>query len=78
MAKSVAIIIQDSKHIAIPILPGIHAPFIQGHSHQYSWSGFNRTTFQGNNPLSANIHKFGGVLSRLVGSHVATVDRARD
>ena len=51
---------------------------LQGRSHQYSWSGFNWTTFQDNNYISANIHEFGGVLGRTIGSHVATVDRARD
>ena len=51
---------------------------MQGHSHQYGWSSFNQTTFQGNNHISANIHKFGSAPGRLVGSHVATVDSARD
>ena len=50
----------------------------QGRSHQYGWSGFNRTTFQGNNHISANIHEFGSAPDRPVGSHIATVDRARN
>ena len=50
----------------------------QGHSHQYGWSGFNQTTFRYKNHKSANIHKFGGVPSRPVGSHIAKVDGARD
>ena len=51
---------------------------LQGRSHRYGWSGFNWTTFRGNNHISANIHEFGGAPSRPVGSHVATVDRVRD
>jgi len=47
----------------------------QGHSHQYGWSGFNRTTFRDNTHISANILKFGGAPGRPVGSHMATVDR---
>ena len=49
--------------------------FMQGRSHQYGWSGFNWTTFQGNNHI---IHKFSSALAWPIGSHVATVDRARD
>jgi len=41
-------------------------------------TGFNPITFRDNNHISANIHKFGGAPSRPVGSHMATVDRARD
>ena len=33
---------------------------IQGRSHQYSWSGFNRTTFRGSDHIAANILQFGG------------------
>ena len=34
---------------------------LQGRSHRYGWYGFNRTTFRGNNHISANIiHEFGG------------------
>jgi len=44
---------------------------IQARSHQYGWPGFNWTTFRGNNHIPANIHKFGGSPSRLVGSHTA-------
>ena len=51
---------------------------LQGRSHRYGWPGFNRTTFQGSNHISANIHEFGGAPSRPIGSHAATVDRARD
>jgi len=51
---------------------------LQGRSHRSGWSGFNPTTFRGNNHISANIHKFGGTLSGPVGSHVATAHRARD
>ena len=35
-----------------------HGLLMQGRSQQYSWSSFNHTTFQGNNHISANIHKF--------------------
>jgi len=48
---------------------------IQGHSYQYGWSGFNRTTFQGYNHISANILEFGSAPNRPVQGHVATVDR---
>ena len=51
---------------------------IQCCNHQYGWSGFNWTMFWGNNHISANIHEFGGMPGRPVGSHMATVDRARD
>jgi len=44
---------------------------LQGCSHQYGCSGFNWTTFRGNNHIPANIHEFGGSPSRLVGSHTA-------
>ena len=50
---------------------------VQGCSHQYDWSGFNRTTFRDNNHISANILEFGGMSGRPVGSHVATVDRVQ-
>jgi len=53
-----------------------HQGLLLGRSHRSDWSGFNPTTFRGNNHISANIHGFGGARSRLVGSHVATVDRA--
>jgi len=36
-----------------------------------------RPHLEANNHISADIHEFGGVPSRLVGSHAATVDRAR-
>jgi len=48
---------------------------VQSRSNRYGWSGFNRTTFQGNNHISANILEFGGVPCRPVGSHMAIVDR---
>jgi len=41
---------------------------IQGCSHRSGWSAFNLTTFWGYNHISANIHKFGSMPSRLVGS----------
>ena len=34
--------------------------------------------FEATTTFAANIHQFGGVPGRLVSSHIATVDRARD
>ena len=42
--------------------------WMQDHSHQYSWLGFNRTSFRGNSL------KFSGTSCRPVGSHVVIVD----
>ena len=44
------------------------------YSHQYGWSVFNRTSFRGNNHISANILKFGATSCRAVGSHVVIVE----
>ena len=49
--------------------------YLQGRSHQCSWSGFNWTTFRGNNHILASILEVDGVPSRPVGNHMATVDR---
>ena len=51
----------------------------QGYSHRLGWSGFNPTTFQGNNHISANIHNLAvRPADWFAAMHVATVDRARD
>ena len=55
-------------------LPAIF--WMQVHSCQYGWFGFNQTSLRGNNHISANILKFGGMSCRLVGRHVEIVDRA--
>ena len=39
--------------------------YLQGRSHQCSWSGFNLTTFRGNNHILANILEVDGVPSSL-------------
>jgi len=47
---------------------------MQGRSHQYGWSGFNWTSFRGNNHISANILEYRGTSCRPVGSHGVIVD----
>ena len=51
--------------ISYPVTTWYRPPLIQltvqGHSNRYGWSGFNWTTFWGNNHISANILEFGSV-----------------